>query len=168
MLNDKQKEFCRLIVSGVLANEAYQRAFDNPNKNSASVGATKLQRQAKIQAEIKRLQEENAEIVKAAATKAIQDDTTRDIMQRAERMGILTQIARGNIKLGKPMVVDKVIQVIEVVPDYMDRKNAIAELNKMDGNYAAAKADITTTNTTPQATTAVVLNFDGNKIEILK
>ena len=89
-------------------------------------------------------------------------------MQRAERMEIPTKIARGNIKLGKPMVVDKVIQVIEVVPDYMDRKNAIAELNKMDGNYAAAKADITTTNTTPQATTAVVLNFDGNKIEILK
>lgn len=52
-----------------------------------------------------------------------------------ERKEILTKILRGQIPLGKPMVVDGVIQTVVVVPDWMDRKNAIAELNKMEGEY---------------------------------
>lgn len=59
-----------------------------------------------------------------------------DIMDAVERKAILTQIARGEIPLKKAMVVDKFIEYIEVAPDWMDRKNAIAELNKMEGAYA--------------------------------
>lgn len=62
----------------------------------------------------------------------------------AERVDILSKIALGEIPLKKPMVADGVIQEIDVVPDWDDRRAAIAELNKMSGDYAPTKTDITT------------------------
>lgn len=61
------------------------------------------------------------------------------IMTVAERIDILTKIAFGEIPLTKPMVCDGVIQLVPVVPDWTDRRGAIAELNKMDGSYAPIK-----------------------------
>lgn len=61
------------------------------------------------------------------------------IMTVAERIDILTKIAFGEIPLNKPMVCDGVIQLVPVVPDWTDRRGAIAELNKMDGSYAPIK-----------------------------
>lgn len=67
----------------------------------------------------------------------------KSILDKHERMEILTQIARGEIPLNKHIVCDGIIQEVEVVPAWMDRKAAIAELNKMDGEYAPIKKDIT-------------------------
>lgn len=64
------------------------------------------------------------------------------ILSRDERMEILTSIAKGEIPLTKPMVCDGVIQEVLVVPNWMDRKNAISELNKMDGSYAPTKSEV--------------------------
>jgi len=88
---------------------------------------------------LNKLQQEKDRIYHSAEIEAVK----KDIMQKEERQLILTQIARGQIPLKKAMVVDKVIEYIDVVPDYGDRKNAIAELNKMDGSYAPAKQEIT-------------------------
>ena len=72
------------------------------------------------------------------------------IMGKVERMEILSKIARGEIPLSKPMVVSlgsgmgSEIQTTEVAPSWLDRKLAIAELNKMDGEYAPVRKDITT------------------------
>lgn len=68
-----------------------------------------------------------------------------EIMDALERKIILTQIARGEIPLKKPMIVDKDIREIDVVPDWMDRKNAINELNRMDGSHAPDKVAKTNT-----------------------
>jgi hypothetical protein len=65
------------------------------------------------------------------------------ILSKLERMKILSDIAQGEIVLTKYIVCDGVIQERDVVPDYNDRKGAIAELNKMDGDYAPVKKDIT-------------------------
>jgi len=65
------------------------------------------------------------------------------ILNKHERMEILTQIAKGEIPLTKHIVCDGVIQEVDVVPAWADRKAAIAELNKMDGEYAPIKKDIT-------------------------
>lgn len=65
------------------------------------------------------------------------------ILTRLERMEILSEIARGEIPLTKHIVCDGVIQEREVVPAWMDRKAALAELNKMDGEYAPIRKDIT-------------------------
>ena len=63
------------------------------------------------------------------------------ILTKEQRMEILTSIAKGEIPLTKPMIVDGVIQEVPVVPNWMDRKSAIAELNKMDGAYAPIKTE---------------------------
>ncbi len=73
-----------------------------------------------------------------------------DVLERKE---ILTKIARGQIPLKRAMVVDGAIEYIEIVPDWMDRKAAIAELNKMEGDYAPTKVAQTDTegnNVKPQ------------------
>ena len=59
-----------------------------------------------------------------------------DVLERKE---ILTQIMRGDIPLTKPMIVNGAVEMIPVIPDWTDRRNAISELNKMDGSYAPAK-----------------------------
>jgi len=68
------------------------------------------------------------------------------LMTVAERMDVLSKIAGGEIPLFKPMVVNGEIQMVDVVPDWMDRKNAIAELNKMDGSYSATKTEVAITD----------------------
>lgn len=65
------------------------------------------------------------------------------LLSVAERQDILSKIAVGGIPLLKPNGTGKDLQMIEFVPDWMDRKNAIAELNKMGGDYAPSKTDIT-------------------------
>lgn len=72
----------------------------------------------------------------------VADEIAAQILSNFQRKVILSQIARGEIMLTKHMVVDKIIESVPVVPDWMDRKNAIAELNKMDGSYAPIKNDL--------------------------
>ena len=66
-----------------------------------------------------------------------------DVLERKE---ILTQISRGQIPLRKAIVVDGALEYYEVVPDWMDRRGAIAELNKMEGEYAATKTNVQITH----------------------
>ena len=70
------------------------------------------------------------------------EELSSEILSNLERQVILSKIARGEIMLTKPMVVDKVVELVPVVPDWMDRKSAIAELNKMDGAYAPIKQEV--------------------------
>ena len=65
------------------------------------------------------------------------------ILSKHERQEILTQIAKGEITLVKHIVCDGVIQEVDVVPAWADRRASIAELNKMEGDYAPVKKDIT-------------------------
>ena len=81
-----------------------------------------------------------AEVDKQAAIEA----RKKEILSIEERKEILSQIALGGLPLRKAMVVGGEIKEIDVVPDWMDRKNAIAELNKMDGSYAPTKVAATT------------------------
>lgn len=66
-------------------------------------------------------------------------DRKREIADVNERKVILTKIIRGQIPLTRPMIVKGRIKHIKTVPDWADRKAAIAELNKMDGSYAPDK-----------------------------
>lgn len=65
------------------------------------------------------------------------------ILNKHQRQEILTQIALGEIPLKKFIVCDGVIVEKGIVPAWSDRRAAIAELNKMDGDYAPTKKDIT-------------------------
>lgn len=141
-LTEKQLAFCNQVSLGKSGAEAYQIAFKCKASGTSKVNASKLLKMPLIQAEVSRLQQINRDIVKEANRKVVKGIGEAAIIDRARRMHILSQIAEGAIPLNKPMVVGKEIQLIEVVPDYMDRKNAIAELNKMDGEYATEKTEV--------------------------
>ncbi len=65
------------------------------------------------------------------------------IMTAIERKELLTQIAKGEIKIKKPFVISGKIMEYPSEPDHTDRINAIKELSKMDGDYAPSKQDVT-------------------------
>jgi len=67
-----------------------------------------------------------------------------NVMSVIERKLILSEIARGNLTVKQTMFssMGDIVEV-DVAPTFSDRKNAIAELNKMGGDYAPQKVDLT-------------------------
>ena len=141
-LTSKHIEFCELYYNGATASEAYAKAYNNHNSGTCRANSSALLKKPEIQEYIQSLQSVAKAITEAANAKTAEKVSEYQVATVAERMQILTQIARGEIPLYKPMVCDGVIENVPVVPDWMDRKNAIAELNKMDGSYAPTKATI--------------------------
>jgi hypothetical protein len=100
------------------------------------------------------------EIKKAKMAFAIKEEkkaVKKAILNKHERMEILTLIAKGEIPLTKHIVCDGIIQEREVVPNWMDRKAAIAELNKMDGEYAPIRKDITSAGEPIKQITGIIV-----------
>lgn len=139
MLTSKQNQFCKEIANGSNATDAYQKAFGTKSRGTCKVNGSKLLKKAAIKEKVKEFQSVAKAISKKATQKAVDNVKVEEVMGTAERMIVLSKIARGEIPLKKPIVCDGTIEEIEVVPDWMDRKNAIAELNKMDGSYSADK-----------------------------
>ena len=61
------------------------------------------------------------------------------IMSKQERLETLTKIAKGELKVKRPFVIGGKIMEYPSEPDAMERKAAIAEMNKMEGDYAPSK-----------------------------
>ena len=122
---ERKKVLARFVKKWQVSERTFDRAWKIANKSF-------IEYQNKLQNEKDDI---SIEIEKEAIKLGVID--------KLQRMEILSNIALGNIPLKKPMVVDKSIEFIEVVPDWMDRKNAIAELNKMDGSYAPTKNEHT-------------------------
>lgn len=142
MLTDKQLEFCKQVSLGKSGSEAYAIAFKSKNEGSSKVSASRLLKSQEIKDEIKRLQEENRAIALATKTEAAKQLAPNSIANVAERMQVLTKIMRGELKIIKQDVFQGMVTDVEVEPDFSDRKAAIAELNKMGGDYAPTKTDI--------------------------
>lgn len=84
----------------------------------------------------------NQNILAGISLEAEKERLKKAILTKDERMEILSQIARGEMEMTKHIVCDGVIQEREIDPAWNDRKNAIAELNKMDGSYSPIQTDI--------------------------
>ena len=93
----------------------------------------------RFKARLDAIEEATTKIAVSMEIKALK----KAILGKHERQEILTQIAKGEIPLVKHIVCDGVIQEVDVVPAWADRRAAIAELNKMEGDYAPIKKDIT-------------------------
>jgi len=63
------------------------------------------------------------------------------IIDKFERMQILSAMADGSLQVPRNVVTREGVITLEAFPDYTDRKAAIAELNKMDGEYAPIKKE---------------------------
>ena len=93
----------------------------------------------RFKARLDAIEEATTKVAVSMEVKALK----KAILSKHERQEILTQIAKGEIPLVKHIVCDGVIQEVDVVPAWADRRAAIAELNKMEGDYAPIKKDIT-------------------------
>lgn len=136
-LNERQLEFCKQVAIGKTAAQAYEIAFPDASAATCAVNASKLLKQPLIAEEIKRQQEINRQIVSEANKDKIATIPQFEIIDRARRMQILSAIAEGKLKITRIYGSEMGPVPVEVEPDYTDRKSAIAELNKMDGQYAA-------------------------------
>ena len=82
------------------------------------------------------------------------------ILNKDGRMEILTKIAMGDITMLKEVAGKMGVEILNVTPDFAERRAAIAELNKMDGEYAPQRKELT--HTTPKKLT---IKINRNKDE---
>jgi len=80
-------------------------------------------------------------IVRAKEIEALGQIAVSNILSKFERQQILSDIAMGRIPLIKHIVVNRMIEEVEIVPNWSDRKSAIDILNKMDGAYIQEDPD---------------------------
>jgi hypothetical protein len=159
----KHTKFIELVASGIEQDKAYIKAVAQKNikgNTARSKGSILAKKYAK---EI----QEQRQLVKAAIDKAastvVTDIAKKNILSTAERMEMLSKIAKGEVKIKKPFVIAGKIMEYPSEPDHADRTKAIAELNKMDGSYAPAETKTTITDTRPPAKVKLP---DGTEIEI--
>lgn len=94
-------------------------------------------------------QESINSILLAESTEAQKQRLKTAILTKDERMKILTDIANGKLNIVQEINTKFGIVNINTVPDFTERRNAIAELNKMDGSYAPVKSEINIENEIP-------------------
>ena len=158
----KHIEFIRLVSTGTNLMDAYKLTNGNSKvtEGAAKTGGSKLAK--KYAKEITEAKQKHKDIAEQANINAIVKTSEMRIISAARRMEILSDIAEGLIPLTKPMVVDGAIELIPVVPDWMDRKQAISELNKMCGDYAPIKQEIKTESNAQ----TITINRDGDTISL--
>lgn len=64
-------------------------------------------------------------------------------VDKLERISILSQIAKGEIQTVRHLVAGGVVQEVKTDSSMKDRIEAIAEINKIEGEYAPQKKDFT-------------------------
>lgn len=143
-LAPKHSEFIMLVAGGTNQSEAY--VLTNPNKNltkgTIKVESSKLAKKYAVL--IAEERERLRKVVEAANDSKVSEIAQMNIMGKAERMELLTKMAKGELKIKTPFVIAGKIMEYPAEPTASDRRAAIAELNKMAGDYAPAKQDITT------------------------
>jgi len=143
-ISPKHTKFIELVANGISQDKAYIEAIAQKkvNGNTArSKGSILAKRYAK---EIQQHKELVKQAINNATSTAITELAEKNILSTAERMEMLSKIAKGEVKIKKPFVIAGKIMEYPSEPDHNDRTKAIAELNKMDGSYAATKTDLTT------------------------
>jgi len=140
----KHQQFIELVAAGSEQDKAYIKAIAKDGTSQASArqkGSILAKRYAK---EIQKHKELVKQAINNATSTAITELAEKNILSTAERMEMLSKIAKGEVKIKKPFVIAGKIMEYPSEPDHNDRTKAIAELNKMDGSYAATKTDLTT------------------------
>lgn len=90
------------------------------------------------------------EVRQKASTEQIQANAVESLksayMGKQERLEYLDNIAKGNIKIKQPFVINGKIMEYPAEPTAAERLKAIAEMNKMEGDYAPQKTELTGAN----------------------
>ena len=143
VIPSKHLKFIELVAAGSEQDKAYLKAIAKAGTTAASArqkGSTLAKRYA---AQIQIERERVGKIIEAAKDKLASDVSIMNIMSKAERMEYLSKMARGEVKVKKPFVIAGKIMEYPADPDHAERRAAIAELNKMAGDYAVTKSEVT-------------------------
>lgn len=105
---------------------ASQRTFDRRLR----------QAEAHVASEQARIKEQAEERIKQEA-----DALKAKILTSLERQVILSEMAKGELETEVLLITKDGIKKAKCKPDHADIKNAIAELNKMDGSYSPTKVN---------------------------
>lgn len=141
--------FIKKVSEGITIAKAYQECIKKKSTNKSAMEAgSRLAKKYRKEIEHSRMLIQKG-IEDAHRTSAAQE-AMKSIMQKTDRMVLLTQIAKGDIEIPtkeirfdaeqKKFVTIPIVQL----PSHQARIKAIEELNKMDGSYAPQriKADI--------------------------
>jgi len=79
-----------------------------------------------------------------AYIRAVSRSAVNMVMSRQERLEYLTQVIRGEIKITRAYTVAGIVVETPEEPSHGDRLKALAEINKMEGDYAPTKIAQTT------------------------
>jgi hypothetical protein len=138
-LPSKHSEFIRLIVNGETQSNAYKLSIGKKGV-SKQVSEVKGSQLAKKYSNLIAEQRDNLKkVVEEAQKDKVAEIAQMNILTSAQRMEILSNIAQGKLKVKKPFVIGGKVLEYPSEPDHTDIKNAIAELNKMQGDYAPTK-----------------------------
>ena len=162
-LAPKHIEFINLVAKGETQSNAYKLSVGKKgvSKQVSEVKGSQLAKKYAVL--INEERERLRKVVEAANDSKVSEIAQMNIMGKAERMELLTKMAKGELKIKTPFVIAGKIMEYPAEPTASDRRAAIAELNKMDGSYAPAKTETTITDTRPPSTVTMP---DGTKIEI--
>lgn len=129
-------DFCRAVANGSTYKDAYLQVSckNNTSESTAEQQGSRLAK--KYDSYIQELKQKTSEAIDKAYENEAVKEALNGILTKVERMKILCEIALGEIKVKKAIITSKGIEYLPEEPDHNDRKNAIAELNKMDGSYA--------------------------------
>ena len=162
-ISAKHSEFIMLVAGGTNQSEAY--VLTNPNKNltkgTIKVESSKLAKKYALL--INEERERLRKVVEAANDSKVSEIAQMNIMGKAERMELLTKMAKGQLKIKTPVVIAGKIMEYPAEPTASDRRAAIAELNKMDGSYAPAESKISLND---QRDPSKLKLPNGNEIEL--
>lgn len=162
-LPSKHIEFVQLVAKGVQQEEAYRLTIGNKDTTSGSARAQGSKLAKKYALLINEERERLRKVVEAANDSKVSEIAQMNIMGKAERMELLTKMAKGELKIKTPFVIAGKIMEYPAEPTASDRRAAIAELNKMAGDYAPAKTETTITDTRPPSK---ITTPDGLIIEL--
>lgn len=159
----KHQQFIELVAAGSEQDKAYIKAIAKDGTKPASARQKGSELAKKYSNEIQIERERVGKVIEAAKDKLASDIAIMNIMSKTERMEYLSKMARGEVKVKKPFVIAGKIMEYPADPDHAERRAAIAELNKMAGDYAATKTETTITDTRPPSK---ITTPDGLIIEL--
>jgi hypothetical protein len=162
-LAPKHIEFINLVAKGETQSNAYKLSVGKKgvSKQVSEVKGSQLAKKYAVL--INEERERLRKVVEAANDSKVSEIAQMNIMGKAERMELLTKMAKGELKIKTPFVIAGKIMEYPAEPTASDRRAAIAELNKMAGDYAPAKTETTITDTRPPSK---ITTPDGLIIEL--
>lgn len=139
----KHKEFIRLVVEGGVTNtQAYRLTFPKKVLTAGTIKVEACKLAKKYAQEIAQERQRIANVIQVAQDSKVSEIAAKRIMTVADRLEYLTKVVNGEIKTKVPFVVAGKIMEYYRDPDQADKLKALAELNKMGGDYAPAKTEI--------------------------